>query len=65
MRTESVTKNDLRFYTLAPAADGRARFHLPTTWDLDDAQSYFQLVVVPRKQKRLTCTRWNVVHRQP
>ena len=65
MRTESVTKNDLRFYALAPAVDGRARFQLPTALDLDDAQGYFQLGKVPRKQRKLTRTMWNMVHRQP
>jgi len=38
---------------------------MPTTWDLDDALGYFQLVVVLRKQRRLTRTMWNLVHRQP
>ena len=36
MGSDSITRAELKFYALAPGADGRARFRFPTTWDLED-----------------------------
>ena len=65
MGTDSITPADLKFYALAPGPDGQARFRFPGTWDLDEPSGYFQLVVLPRKQRRLTRTMWNLVHKAP
>ena len=42
MGQENVTRNDLRWYALAPGPDGQARFGHPTAWDLEDPQAHFQ-----------------------
>jgi hypothetical protein len=47
MSTDTVTRNDLKFYALAPGP----RFRFPGTWDLDEPSGYFQLVVLPRRQR--------------
>lgn len=63
MGTETVTKADLRFYALAPNEHGVAKFRFPTTWDFDTPDGYFQLVVLPRRQRRLTRSMWSLVNK--
>ena len=65
MGTDAVTKADLKWYALALGPDGAAKFRFPTTWDLDDDSAYFQTLVLPRKQRRLTRAMWGMVHRGP
>ena len=65
MGTDNATKQDLAWFALAPGSDGQPVFRMPTTWDLELPDGYFQMVVLPRKQRKLTRSMWGMVHRKP
>ena len=65
MGQESVARNDLKWYALAPGPGGQARFEYPTAWDFEDPQAYFQQVVLPRKRRRLERAMWTLARRPP
>ena len=64
MGRDTVSKEDLRFYATAPTASGQARLNFPRTYDLDDPTAYYQAVVIPRKQRKLSRALWGIVNRK-
>ena len=48
---DHVTKQDIKWFATAPGPDGEARFRMPTTWDLERADGYFQTKALPRDQR--------------
>ena len=47
MQTETPSKEDIRFYALAPDGEGKARLRMPTAFQLLARDAYYQRVVVP------------------
>ena len=64
--TDVPSKDDIKFYALAagPLVNGtrRAAFRMPTTFQVEDHETYFHQVIVPRllrTQDRLLCKQVN------
>ena len=54
------TFEQIRFHCTAPDAEGVPWLSMPRTFDLEDPEGYFQLVIVDRKSRNLQRTIWNL-----
>ena len=58
------TFEQIRFYCTTPDEHGVPWLRLPSTFDLDSPDEYFQTVLIPRKERGLNCALWSLT-RQP
>ena len=57
---ETLTLNELRFHALLPGPDGQAWLQMPTTFDLERPDSWFQTEVIPRIERKQERLLWNL-----
>ena len=63
--TEHPRKEEIRFIALAPDETGAATWRFPDVFDLDSENGYYQIVVLPRRQRRLENCLLEMAHRPP
>ena len=57
---ETMTLNELRFHALLPGPDGQAWLQMPSTFDLERPDSWFQTEVIPRIERKQERLLWNL-----
>ena len=57
---ETMTLNEVRFHALLPGPDGQAWLQMPTTFDLERPDSWFQTEVIPRIERKQERLLWNL-----
>ena len=62
MQSTHPTREELKFYALAPCQSGGPRFELPTAFQLDAPGGYYMTVVQPRQERIYERRVWNIVH---
>ena len=65
MQTDSPTRDDLKFYAMAPGPDGFARLRMPSTFQLGDPSAYYLTTVLPRAQRQDELKFYQIVRQQP
>ena len=60
MSEEAPSFERIRFFSTAPGPDGTPWLRLPSTFDLEDPQEYFQTDVLPRHKRMLDRACWNL-----
>ena len=57
---ETMTLNELKFHALLPGPDGQAWLVMPTTFDIERPDSWFQTEVMPRIERKQERLLWNM-----
>ena len=65
MQIDSPSREDLKFYALAPGPDGHGRLRMPRTFQLDDTTAYYRTTVLPRAQRQDELSFFQIVRQQP
>ena len=60
---ETLRKEQLRFYALAPGPDGLPYLRKSNVWMLDAADSWFQQRILPLLERQHSRTLWRLTHR--
>ena len=62
MQTETPTKEELKFYALAPSdSEGGPRLQMPTTFQVNNSESYYRVVIEPRVERSYDRRMWDQV----
>ena len=63
MQTDTPSKDELRFFAMAPDALGNPRLKLPTTFQLSRPEAYYRAVIEPRDERLYDRLMWGIVRK--